>query len=393
MKQKMNNNRNFWQLLFALMVALSLWACQKDTLKTPIITEVVNYEASPNDTLVETIHTGQWVVLKGENLSSVSQVYFCGYPAVVNSAYFTDNSIVVQVPSISFQTLPEDMWNIITVINESGGTSFTINIIGPPHITHIRNYAAAPNDTITGLILPGQSINIIGYNLKGASSIIFQGVEADLSEIVYTDSSAVVRLPDDFAASDLSKKNTITYTTSAGSSTYKIPIIVPLVVDPLLELLTGGVGPGKTWVLDFDAEGKSSYFLGPIYFAGDELRWELDCASDGGNCWTWFPEWQTWMPGPADYGTMTFSVDENGTFVKIVQEVIGTAGTFEGNYSLDAEAKILTFGELVPLNMGMDQVWSTGYLISLNQDAMQIGFMHTDESKHEMEIYNYIVQK
>lgn len=381
---------HYLQLLCIAAVIMFVSSCQDDKVEPPIITGVVNYAASPNDTVVTTIQTGQWVVLLGKNLSGVTQVYFGSIPATINTAYFTDQSLVVQLPNIPFELVPADDLNIITAISAGGIATFNINIVGDPIITHIRNYADAPNDTIMTSLAPGQQINMIGFNLSNATAILFQGVDVDLDNIMYTDSSVIVQVPEDFSTSDLSKKNIISYTTDIGTGTYTIPIIVPIVVDPLLELLTGGVGPGKTWVLDLNANGTSTYFDGPLYFSGEDLRWEYGCA-EGGNCWTWFPPLQSWMPAPADYGTMTFSVDANGTIVKVVQKVISGSGTFEGSYALDSEAKILSFSGVVPLNMGWTSAdWSYAYVLMLNEDALQIGFHHT--SKAELEIYNYIAQ-
>jgi hypothetical protein len=155
-------------------------------------------------------------------------------------------------------------------------------------------------------------------------------------------------------------------------------------------LLTGGVGPGKTWVLDFDATGTSTYFAGPIFFSGEDLRWDNGCA-EGGDCWTWFPEWQGWMPGPGNYGSMTFSVGDEGTIIKIDQKVIGTSGTFEGAYALDFDTKTLSFADVEPLNMGWTSAeWSLAYVLVLTEDAMQLGFHH--KTKPELEIYNYIAK-
>ena len=386
-------NTHVRRLLLASFAAtlILILACENDTVDTPVITGVLNYAASPNDTVVNTIQTGQWVVLTGRNLGNVTQVYFGSIPATINTTFFTNESIVVQLPSIPFHTVSAEDLNVVMAVSEGGSATFDISIIGDPLITHVRNYADAPNDTIVTSIVPGQQINIIGYNLSNATAISFQGVGIDVANVLYTDSSAIVLVPEDFSASDLSQKNRISYTTNVGTGTLIIPIIVPIEVDPLLELLTGGVGPGKTWVLDFDATGSSTYFDGPIYFSGDELRWGHECATEGGNCWTWFPVWQSWMPGPADYGTMTFSIDANGTLVKVVQNVITGSGTFEGGYSLDSEAKILSFGDLVPLNMGWNNVeWSEAYVLVLTEDAMQLGFHHKD--KAELEIYNYIAK-
>jgi hypothetical protein len=391
--------RHLRYLLFSCLTIaiMMLSACEDDETNPPLINEIRNYEASPNDTVVQTVSAGQWVVLLGKNLSDVSQVTFNGVPAGINYALFTDQSMVIQIPSIPFQSVPNDQRNIIMVVSSGGTAIIEIKITGAPLITHVRNYDASPNDTLLTSVAPGQHINLIGFNLEGATSINFQGVEADLSSVVYTDSSTIVIVPDDFSGGDASLANRITYTTTVGDQVLSIPIFDPAILeyykDPLWTLLTGGIGNEKIWMIDFNAQGVSKKFAGPLWFSGEELRWEYGCATEGGNCWNWAPDWQSWMPGPNDYGTMTFKL--NGVpiipVVAVNQKGLDAAknGNFSGDFFLDTDAKTITFTDVIPLNMGWDNVdWSKAYIITLTEDGMQLGFKHN--GKPELELYNYI---
>jgi hypothetical protein len=159
--------------------------------------------------------------------------------------------------------------------------------------------------------------------------------------------------------------------------------------DPLWNLLSGGVGNEKTWLLDLDADGVSKFFPAPIGFAGDELGWGAACTKEGGNCWTWFPEYKgnEWMAAAGDYGTMTFSL-KGGPFVTVDQKVITNSGTFNGTYFLDKDAKTLSFTDVTPLNQGWDQLYAKATIISLTENSMQLAFHHP--SKTEYEVFNYI---
>lgn len=161
------------------------------------------------------------------------------------------------------------------------------------------------------------------------------------------------------------------------------------VADPLWIALSGGPGNEKVWKLDLDAEGVSKSFDGPVFFSGDELRWGGGCLKPGGNCWMWAPKWSdnTWICPKGDYGTMTFSL-KGGPYVKVVQKMISNSGVFNGTYYLDKDAKTISFSNATPLNIGWDQVFSKGWLITLTDNKMQIGFKHP--SKSEFEVYNYI---
>jgi len=386
-------------LLFSITMALILVmpACKKSTEQKPVITGVVNYAASPKDTVVHTVVVGQWVVLQGRNLGGVLQVTFNGVPASINSALSTDNGIVIQIPSIAWQSVPKDKRNVITAVTGSGVTSFEIKIVDAPLIVRIRNYEASPNDTILNFVAPGQNINLIGFNLAGADSISFQGIKADLNSVIYTDSSVIVKVPNDFTGGNASLANKITYTTKIGSQVFYIPIVDPAILklyaDPLFTFLTGGIGNKKTWVLDLDpATGNSKKFIGPIWWAGLDLGWDKQCGS-GGSCWTYEVPYQGWFPAVKDYGTMTFQLKGNVVVepVLTVTQKNGDAaqnGTFTGSFFLDINAKTITFIDVVPLNFGWQYVFKKAYIMSLTVDGMQLGFK--DPVKSEYAVHNYI---
>jgi hypothetical protein len=162
--------------------------------------------------------------------------------------------------------------------------------------------------------------------------------------------------------------------------------------DPLWNLLSGGVGNEKTWLLDINAEGVSKYHPAPLGFAG--LKWGFgnQCVVDPattGDCWTWFPEYagNEWMAAKADYGTMTFNLI-GGPFVTVDQKATPNAGTKTGTYFLDKDAKTITFTDVTPLNQGWDQIYTTGYIIELTEDNMRLAFKHP--TKAEYEVFNYI---
>jgi len=375
-------------------VSLLLSACEKDELSAPVITEIRNYAASPADTAVHTLQAAQWVVVLGQNLGDVSQVYFGSIPATINHTLLTDGSIVVQVPSIPFDSVARDKVNIVTVVNSSGSASFTINITGAPMISRVRNYAAAPKDTVVNTIVPGQTINIVGYNLKKATKIAFQGVDASLAGVIYTDSSVIVKVPGSFTGADPLLANKITYGTAVDTTEYSIRIFDPAILeyykDPVFKLLTGGIGKEKTWVLDLDAKGVSTKFKGPLYFSGVDYGWDNQCSKAGGDCWLYDPNYESWMGAAQDYGTMTLGLKSETAepVVKVSQKGISKSGMFSGSYFFDVKTKTMSFINVVPLNMGRDQVYAKAYVISLKEDRMQLGFR--DPVKSEMAIYNYI---
>nr|WP_294924300.1 IPT/TIG domain-containing protein [uncultured Flavobacterium sp.] len=401
MKKLLNNRISHLLFLSMMLIVTMLTSCnnEDDSNAAPVITEVRNYDAAPNDTLIETANTGQWVVIKGKNLRNVTSVTFGGTLAEINTSLMTDVSVVVQIPNIQYDLVPSEFHNEVRVVTKDEKVAtynFSSNILGSPMISRVRNYADSPNDTLVNMIVPGQKINLIGYNLQNVTEISFQGIKIDVANVVFTDSSAVVQVPEveDFKDSNLAFKNSITYTTDFASTTLNIKIDIPITVDPFLKLLTGGVGPGKTWILDIDADRKSIYFNGVLLFAGKDIRWGKDCLSTPGGdpnpCFYYEPSGSLtdWMPGGGNYGSMTFTVGETGTIVKVDQKLIDTKGNYEGFYALNFEAKTLSFTGIEPLNVGWNSVdWSKAYVITLTENIMQLGFPHNN--KPELEIYNY----
>ncbi|WP_343672318.1 glycan-binding surface protein [Chitinophaga sp.] len=146
--------------LFAAAVIFTCMqtACKKDEAgSAPVITSVRNYAASPADTLVNTITTGQYVVLIGHNLRDAVQISFNGVPATINSVLFSDTSAAVLVPAvIPFPTVPAESLNTIRYVTTHGTTTLTFSIAAPPpSITAISNENAHEGDSvyITGLNL------------------------------------------------------------------------------------------------------------------------------------------------------------------------------------------------------------------------------------------------
>jgi len=164
-------NQHYRRLLFLAIATAFVWmqsACKKEVTEgAPVITSVRNYAASPADTLVNGITTGQWVVLIGHNLKNAVQISFNGIPATINSTMFSDTSATVLVPAvIPFPSVSPADLNTIRYVTREGATTFTFDIVAPPPtITSISNENANEGD----------SVYIYGLNLFFISEISFAG--------------------------------------------------------------------------------------------------------------------------------------------------------------------------------------------------------------------------
>jgi len=308
-------NRIYRLLLFVLAAVCMLPACKKDMTGPPVVTSVRNYAASPNDTIVQTVNPDQWVVIEGRNLNNVTTVLFSGVSAAINATLLTDKNIVIQIPSIPFQSVPRDKVNEITVISEGGMATYKINVIGAPIITHVRNYSTLPAaDTIVQAVTPEQQISLIGYNLKNATNVSFQGIEADLTDVIYTDSSTVVKVPKDLSGGDVSLANTITYTTEMGTSTFTIQIIGPPII---LNVSNENPNPGDSVYV----YGNNLFSIESLTFAGMEVS-SFDASIDGSSVGFVVPSLT--QSGPViirtEIGTATTAYNVNDVLTGIITD-------------------------------------------------------------------------
>lgn len=169
------------QLFCLAMTFILLQACEKEEVNAPVITGIINYAPSPDDTVLQSLTPGQWVVVNGHNLHDALQISFNGVPATFNSGLFSDSYAVVQVPTvIPFPSIPVEKLNTIQFVTSHGAATFEFNIVAPaPIITQISNENANPGDSVyiygTNLFLltkisyAGQSITEYASSVNGTS--------------------------------------------------------------------------------------------------------------------------------------------------------------------------------------------------------------------------------
>ncbi|SFD59015.1 hypothetical protein SAMN05216297_109202 [Flavobacterium phragmitis] len=190
MKKIIDNS--FTRLLFAgmMLVAAMFVSCNndEDSGSGPVITEVRNYAAAPNDTLVNKLVPRQWVVLKGSHLKDAVKIAFNGIAVDFNGGLFADNYAVVQVPAvIPFPSVAENDLNTIELVTPKGKVTFGIDIVaGPPVLGHISNENP----------LPGEEVDVYGTNLFQISELIFAGVSVQEFTASDDGTSITFKMPD-----------------------------------------------------------------------------------------------------------------------------------------------------------------------------------------------------
>lgn len=210
-------NQIYRRVLFFALAAFALMqsACKKEVIEgAPVITSVRNYAASPADTLVSSITTGQWIVLVGHNLKDAVQISFNGIPARINSVMFSDTSATVLVPAvIPFPSVPADILNTIRYVTREGATTFTFGIVAPPpSITSVSNENAREGD----------SVYINGFNLFFITQLTFAGTP--ITDYESAGDGTAIR----FVLPALSQSGPVAITTKSGTTSTPFNVNDPI---------------------------------------------------------------------------------------------------------------------------------------------------------------------
>lgn len=99
------------------------------------------------DSLITGAYMANTVCLVGENLRSVYELYFNDQKAILNTSLITDNTLIVDIPSV----IPGVVNNKISLINKDRDTVFyDFNVLVPsPSITSMSNEYAMPGTVAT----------------------------------------------------------------------------------------------------------------------------------------------------------------------------------------------------------------------------------------------------
>jgi len=94
----------------------------------PVINFILPSDRLMKDSIIAGADPEQFIIIVGENLAAVSQVWFDGVQAQVNPAFVTDNSIILQLPKIDSST---KRIRLITVHGRTAEADFSVNIPAP----------------------------------------------------------------------------------------------------------------------------------------------------------------------------------------------------------------------------------------------------------------------
>lgn len=204
MKKILNNRISHLLFLCMVLIITTLISCNNDDSSNgaPVITGVINYAAAPNDTIVDKLVPGQWVVIKGSNLKDAVKIAFNGIAVDFNGGLFSDTYAVVQLPAvIPFPLIAENQLNTIEVVNQNGSTTFSIDIVaGEPTLAGISNENP----------VEGEEVTIYGTNLFLIEEVVFGGIP--ITDYIVSDDGTTIS----FVVSDVTSAGPLKITTGSG---------------------------------------------------------------------------------------------------------------------------------------------------------------------------------
>jgi hypothetical protein len=150
------------------MCCLVFSFCKKDKVSAPpVITGVSLLDPAKQDsTFTETL-PGTLILVTGNNLGGIVEIYFNGQSAYFNPTYNTNTHLIITIPDNSpTEATDPNVPNNIRIVTTHGETSYSFVLtIPPPSISSVSNENA----------LAGDSVIIFGSSLWLIEKIIFPG--------------------------------------------------------------------------------------------------------------------------------------------------------------------------------------------------------------------------
>lgn len=156
-------------IILALIVSISFVSCKKSkTGEDKSLPEIYAVTDLTNRSIHQTaVNYGDWIIIKGKNLSTTYKVDFNSVLASDSLIYADDTSVTVKIPA----TLPAPADNPITVTTKYGSATYNFKILQPAPVITSFDPGAGPS---------GQEVTIKGSYFGGVSSVKFDDLEATI---------------------------------------------------------------------------------------------------------------------------------------------------------------------------------------------------------------------
>ena len=210
-----NNIRSSHSLLVAsaLLMVLVLGACKDEdeiSVGPPTIERVRSTDPTTADSAFTSATLGSTLAIMGNNLLGTQQVYLNDYPLGVNTAYVTNNTVIVTVgDSVPTVATNPDVPNTLRLVNKAGEAIMEFQTLPPaPQVTQVKNQYVKAGDDLT----------LFGRYFYFVDTVYFPGEDVYVTSGIETNaggSSLTVKVPDNV---DFSEGQSIRVVTKSGGS-------------------------------------------------------------------------------------------------------------------------------------------------------------------------------
>lgn len=226
-------------LVVASLVTLvmALGSCQEEdendiNVGPPQIERVRTTDPTTTDSALTSATLGTTLAIMGNNFLGTQQVYLNDYPLGVNTAYVTNNSVIVTVTdSVPTVATNPDVPNTLRIVTKSGESVIDFQTLPPaPQILQVKNQ----------YVKPGDELEIYGRYFYFVDTVYFPGEDVYVTSGFQTNSAGntlKVTVPEGL---DFSESQSIGIITKSGGS---------------VAGRTSQIYAGKGMVADFDTNG------------------------------------------------------------------------------------------------------------------------------------------
>lgn len=157
-------------LVVLCAISTYLVSCKDDTnIGPPVITKVTRTEplSIAKDSTFTASFANRIIVIHGERLDGLTEVYINGLKSYFNANYTTSTNIIVTIPAnVPTAATDPNVPNQIRIVTTHGEATFSFRVLVPaPVVSAVSNEFASP----------GSTIQLSGSNLYVIQKVIFPG--------------------------------------------------------------------------------------------------------------------------------------------------------------------------------------------------------------------------
>ncbi len=196
-----------------LLLTVALGSCQEEdeiSVGPPLIERVRTTDPSTIDSAFTSTTLGSTIAILGTNFLGTQEVYLNDYPLGVNTAYVTNNSVIVTVgDSVPTVATDPNVPNKLRLVTKSGESVIDFQTLPPaPQILQVKNQYVSPGDQLT----------LFGRYFYFVDTVYFPGEDVFVTSGFQTNAagtSLTVTVPEGL---DFSESQSVSIVTKSGGS-------------------------------------------------------------------------------------------------------------------------------------------------------------------------------